>query len=138
MNKIFKLLLTITEVGMIAYWIFATAVLLEIIQIDPALMYSDYKNPIIVSWNWSFLPIDLLFAILGLVATYVPMNGQRQQFLSTISLSLMFCAGLMAIAFWAIQGSFDPTWWAVNLWLMLLATAVLIYNYTKLNVPQPN
>ena len=138
MNKTFKLLLTITEVGMIAYWIFATAVLLEIIQIDPALMYSDYKNPIIVSWNWSFLPIDLLFAILGLVATYVPMNGQRQQFLSTISLSLMFCAGLMAIAFWAIQGSFDPTWWAVNLWLMLLATAVLIYNYTKLTVPQPN
>ena len=36
-----------------------------------------------------------------------------------MSLSLTFCAGLMAISFWAIRGDFDPTWWGVNLALMI-------------------
>lgn len=132
MNKTIKVLLTVTEVGMIAYWVFATLVLLNIIYVSPELMYSNYKNPIIVAWNWSFLPIDILFATIGLIATFVPMSKQRQQFLSIVSLTLMFCAGLMAISFWLLQQSFDPIWWTVNLWLMLLATAALFHKYNQL------
>ena len=128
-NRIEKLLLTLTEVGMIAYWVFAILVLLEVIHVSPDLMYSDYQNPIIVYWNWSFFPIDMLFAVIGLVATFTSISDGRRKLLSVVSLSLMFCAGLMAISFWLIQQSFDPFWWGVNLWLMLLSFAVLLRMY---------
>ncbi len=114
---------------MIAYWVFATLVVLDVIHVSPTLMYSNYQNPIIVSWNWSFFPIDILFAVLGLLATFTPMSDERRKFLSVVSLSLMFCAGLMAISFWLIQRSFDPFWWGANLWLMLLSFAVLVRMY---------
>ncbi|MEM7111130.1 MAG: DUF5360 family protein [Chloroflexota bacterium] len=124
-------LLTLTEVGMLLYWIFATFVVLEWIQIDPALMYSDYKNPIIVAWNWSFFPLDVLFAILGLIGRFAPLRPARKELLTTISLVLMFCAGLMAISFWLIRGSFDPFWWGTNLWLIALSTSVLVQKFAN-------
>ena len=120
-----EILLTVTEIGMLAYWVFATLVVLGIITVDPALMYSDYQNPVIVAWNWSFFPIDVLFAVLGLLGRFGNLSGRNQQVLSTVSLSLMFCAGLMAVSFWAIRGFFDPFWWGVNLWLMGLSAAFL-------------
>jgi hypothetical protein len=118
-------LLTITEVGMLVYWAFATAVVLNWVYVPPEYMYSNYQNPLIVAWNWSFFPLDVLFAVLGLVARFGVKDLVRQQLLATASLSLMFCAGLMAISFWIIQGSFDPFWWGVNLWLMILSSFVL-------------
>ena len=116
-------LLTITEVGMLLYWCFATLVLLDILTVDPALMYSDYKNPTIVAWNWSFFPLDILFSILGLLGRFTSLPQRKKELLTTTSLSLMFCAGLMAISFWAIRGNYDPIWWSINLWLMGLSTA---------------
>lgn len=119
-------LLTITEIGMLAYWVFATLVVVGLITVDPAIMYSDYKNPLIVAWNWSFFPLDVLFAILGLVGRFGSLHTKAKEILSIVSLSLMFCAGLMAVAFWAIRGSFDPFWWIVNLWLMGLSVFFLV------------
>ena len=124
-----KLLLTITEGGMILYWVFAASVALGLIYVAPEYMYSDYENPTVVAWNWSFLPIDVIFAVTGLYGRYGNIRSARQSMLSTFSLSLMFCAGLMAISFWAVVGSFDSFWWGMNLWLMLLASWVLVRNY---------
>ena len=123
-------LLTITEIGMLAYWVFATLVVLNVITVDPALMYSDYQNPVIVAWNWSFFPLDVLFAFLGLIGRFGNLTYQSKQIVSTISLSLMFCAGLMAVSFWAIRGFYDPFWWGVNLWLMGLS-AVFLWRKVK-------
>jgi len=92
-------------------------------------MYSDYENSTVVAWNWSFFPIDVTFAISGLYGRYGNVTRDRQTILSTFSLSLMFCAGLMAISFWVVVGSFDPFWWGMNLWLMLLAFFVLARDY---------
>lgn len=124
-----KTLLTITEGGMILYWIFASSVALELISVPPEYMYSDYANPTVVAWNWSFLPLDLTFALTGLYSRYGKMTLSRQATLSTFSLSLMWCAGLMAVSFWVVVGSYDPFWWGINLWLVLLATWVLMRNY---------
>ena len=124
-----KLLLTITEGGMILYWIFASLVALDVILVSPETMYSDYENPTVVAWNWSFFPLDVTFSVAGLYGRYGKVSGSRQAVLSTFSLSLMFCAGLMAISFWIVVGSFDPFWWGVNLWLMLLASWVLSRTY---------
>lgn len=116
---------------MLAYWFFAALVSLRIIYVPPEYMYSDYQNPLIVIWNWSFFPIDVLFATTGLVSRFVSMSAQKAEALSVISLSLMFCAGLMAISFWMIQQSFDPFWWGVNLWLIILPGTVLTLKLTQ-------
>lgn len=114
---------------MIAYWCFAVLVALALVQVNPELMYSDYNNPTIASWNWSFLPIDILFAVLGLTARFGKIDQGRKTVLSVCSLSLMFCAGLMAISFWVIETWFDPFWWGINLWLIILSSWVLTSRY---------
>ena len=123
------LLLTITEMGMIFYWVFASMVALNMISVSPKYRYSDYMNPAVVAWNWSFFPLDVTFVITGLYGRYGNVAGPRQLILSTFSLSLMFCAGLMAISFWVVIGSFDPFWWGINLWLIVLAFWVLARNF---------
>ena len=124
-----KVLLTITEGGMILYWLFASLVALGIIFVPPEYMYSDYQNPTVVAWNWSFFPLDITFAVSGLYSRYGNMLRTRRTFLSTFSLSLMFCAGLMAISFWIVARSYDPFWWGINLWLTFLASWVLTRKY---------
>lgn len=110
---------------MLAYWILAGLAELKIIHVPAEWMYSDYKNPLIVAWNWSFFPLDVLFAITGLTARFSGIAKGKKEMLSIISLSLMFCAGLMAISFWVIQQSFDPWWWGANIWLMGLSLFAL-------------
>jgi hypothetical protein len=122
-------LLTITEAGMILYWLFASAVVFGFINVPPEYMYSDYQNPLVVSWNWSFFPLDIMFATIGLLSRFGNFNTPRKELLSNVSLSLMFCAGLMAISFWLINNDFDPFWWAINLWLLVLSSWALIAKY---------
>lgn len=117
---------------MILYWVFASLVALGVIYVSPEYMYSDYENPTVVAWNWSFLPLDVTFAVGGLYSRYGKLTSARQAILSTFSLSLMFCAGLMAISFWIVASSFDPFWWGINLWLVLLSSWVLIRSYLAL------
>jgi hypothetical protein len=108
---------------MLAYWIVAALVEAGTIAVPKAWMYPSFEDPMIVAWNWSFFPLDVLFAVSGLLALYGPWPRARSRLLLA-SLVLMFCAGLMAISFWAIRGEFDPTWWGANLWLMALPILV--------------
>jgi hypothetical protein len=39
--------------------------------------------------------------------------------LAAFSLALTFCAGFMAICFWAIRLDFDPSWWGAYLFLTI-------------------
>lgn len=121
-----KRMTTITEVLMILYWILAAALVMNLIYIDPELMYSDYQNPLVVAWNWSFFPIDIAFALIGLFAKFGKLGTRLRTKLEITAASLMTCAGLMAISFWLITGDFNVSWWAVNLWLMGLGVANLI------------
>lgn len=126
-GRIVRLLLTITEAGMLLYWVFASLVLLDLLNVSPELMYSDYKNPVVVSWNWSFFPLDVLFAVTGLVSRYATLGIETRKMLSMFSLSLMFCAGLMALSFWTIEQYFDPFWWGANFWLLALPIFVVYF-----------
>ncbi|GLQ26817.1 DUF5360 family protein [Sulfitobacter pacificus] len=121
-----KIALTVTEVGMLIYWGFASVVVLGWVIVAPDAMYPYYRNPLIVIWNWSFLPIDILFALCGLAARFVPMAPERAVVLQIVSLTLMFCAGLMALNFWVLQCWFDIAWWAVNAWLVVLSLTGLL------------
>lgn len=119
-------LTTITEFGMLLYWVLAGALVLELVSIDPSLMYSDHQNPIVVAWNWSFFPIDVAFAIIGLTARFWIGRGHLRFKLEVTAAVLMLCAGLMAISYWAINGDFDPVWWSMNIWLIVLGLSNLI------------
>jgi len=121
-----KAMLGVTELAILAYWVLAGLSALNIITIPPEWMYSDYENPLVVAWNWSFFPLDVMFAVCGLLALYGPFSKTRKMSLLIISLSLMFCAGLMAISFWAIRGEFDPLWWGMNIWLMALPLLIAL------------
>jgi hypothetical protein len=123
-----SILLTTTEIGMLAYWVLAASMALGLMNIPPDWMYSNHTDPIIVAWNWSFFPIDVLFAGTGLVARY---SARAPKHLADISLTLMFCAGLMALSFWTIRREFDAFWWAANAWLVGMATFGLIYQRRK-------
>jgi len=127
---------TITELAMLLYWIMAGALAFDLISIDPSLMYSDYQNPIVVAWNWSFFPIDVAFALIGLAARFGVQAGHFRFKLEVIACVLMICAGLMAISYWTIIGDFDPTWWGMNIWLIVLGAINLARTeQTDPNIP---
>lgn len=53
------------DLGFIAYW-GITALHL----IPGEYLFKDYDNPILMAWNWSFLPLDLFISATGLSSLY--------------------------------------------------------------------
>ncbi|UUZ80160.1 YvaD family protein [Paenibacillus sp. P26] len=110
-----RTLIWITDIGFILYW---TVTALKLIP--PEYLYNDYTNPLLVSWNWSFMPLDLLISLTGLYSLSLHKQGRPVWAgWSLISLMLTFVSGLMAISFWSVRGEFDPLWWIPNLYLLL-------------------
>lgn len=111
----------IIDWSMLLYWSLISLAALRVITLPASVMYDGYGTPIIDAWNWSFAPLDILFALSGLMAVHLHRRGDPRWFaLAISSLSLTFCAGLMAVSFWAIRGEFNPSWWIPNLLLMIL------------------
>jgi hypothetical protein len=107
--------LLITDVGFVAYWLVTLFGLLP-----SAWLFRDYHDPVMVSWNWSFLPVDLLASCFGLAAVYASARGiESWRRYALVSVTLTFCAGAMAISFWALRCDFDPAWWLPNLYLCI-------------------
>lgn len=103
------------DLGFIAYWLIT---LLHLIP--PQYLFQDYENPILVAWNWSFLPLDLFISATGLSSLWCWRRGNELwKPLAFASLLLTFCSGLQAIAFWILRSDYDPLWWAPNLVLLL-------------------
>jgi hypothetical protein len=103
------------DIGFIAYW------LITLLHLIPGeYLFQDYNNPILVAWNWSFLPLDLFISATGLSSLYL-WRKQNPAWapLALISLVLTSCSGLQAIAFWIIRRDFDPLWWGPNLILLV-------------------
>lgn len=113
--RLLKPLMIATDLGFIAYW------LITVTHIIPSsLLFRDYSNPIVVHWNWSFLPLDLFISATGIYSLIL----MRRKILAwrqfaIVSLAFTFVSGLQAIAFWAIAGDFDAWWWGPNLFLMI-------------------
>ena len=112
-------LLPVTDVGFILYWSITALAALSVLQIPAAYLYKGYHDPMLVAWNWSFAPLDLAASVIGLAALAALRAGRAWRGLAILSLAFTSVAGGMAIAFWAISGDFDWSWWAPNLFLML-------------------
>ena len=105
----------VIDIGFIVYWL---VTLLGVIPNE--YLFNDYLNPILVAWNWSFLPLDLLISATGLWSLYLwRQNDSRWRPFALISLVLTSCSGLQAVAFWTIRGDFDVWWWLPNVILLL-------------------
>ena len=120
--------------SMLIYWAVIALAVMDVFSLPGSLMYDGYGTAIIDAWSWSFAPLDVLFAIFGLTAVYLEKSGDRRwQIWAIASLSLTFCAGLMAVGFWSIRGEFNPSWWLPNLLLMILP----VFWFLRLFVFQP-
>ena len=114
MNKL-KYFFLVVDIGFIAYWLIT---LLGVIPNE--YLFKDYENPILVAWNWSFLPLDLFISATGLTSLWLwKKENNNWKSLALISLVLTFCSGLQAIAFWALRSDFDISWWVPNLFLLI-------------------
>ncbi|MGG3621973.1 YvaD family protein [Bacillus gobiensis] len=110
-----KYFFLVTDIGFLLYW-----TITFFGWIPEEYLFKDYHNPILVSWNWSFLPLDLLVSATGFLSLYFyARKNALWRSCALISLVLTFCAGLHAIAFWTIRLDFDWSWWLVNLYLLV-------------------
>ena len=104
----------IVDIAFIIYWAITYLYLLP-----PEFLYNDYTNSILVDWNWSFFPIDMLISISGLLTIWLYRNNSnRWVFFALASLFLTLSSGLMAISFWVYHNDFDMGWWLPNMFLL--------------------
>jgi len=108
-------LMAFTDFAFIIYWVLVISS-----AIPDEYLFKDYKNPLMVDWNYSFLPLDLLVSITGLQALrFWARRSPDWLPWCFASLILTFCSGLQALAFWAVHADYDPLWWGANLFLMI-------------------
>lgn len=113
--KTLKYFFLVVDLGFIMYWIIT---FFELIPVE--YLYNDYSNPILVDWNWSFFPLDILISITGLSSVSMYYAHKRQwRIWALISLILTFTSGLQAISYWAFAHEFDITWWSMNGFLLI-------------------
>lgn len=110
-----RLFLLCVDLGFLVYWITSASHLL------PAeWLYAHHDDPVMVDWNWSFLPLDAFVSATGLGALLLAQRREpRWPLLALVSLGFTSASGLNAIAFWALRGDFDISWWTPNLVLFL-------------------
>ena len=110
-----KYFFLIIDLGFITYW------LITALHFIPAeYLYNDYKNPVLVNWNWSFFPLDMLVSGSGLFSIYLfQKSNPKWKVSALISLILTSISGLQAISYWILANDFDPTWWLPNLFLLV-------------------
>jgi hypothetical protein len=118
-SRSLRLVMATTDIGFILYWAVSGVLALGWLSLPADWLYSDYSEPMMLTWNWSFAPLDLLASVTGLWALARARRGRPWASLGLISATLTFCAGFMAISFWAIGQDFDLTWWLPNLFLMV-------------------
>ncbi|MBM9576297.1 YvaD family protein [Leptospira sp. 201903070] len=115
MNNLLPGLFLFTDIGFILYWMIT-----GFQWIPESYLFKDYHDPILLDWNWSFLPLDLLVSISGFYSLYLRKRGRSEwERMALISLVLTSISGLQAVAFWSFRRDFDPSWWIPNLYLLL-------------------
>lgn len=118
-----KVIVWAIDLGFIAYW------LLISLRVLPAeAMFAGYEKPEVQAWNWSFLPLDILASLTGILGNTT--NRLDKKTLLTISLVLTSVAGGMAVGYWAFVGDFELSWWLPNLVLLLFPIWPLT-NFTR-------
>ena len=121
MSLTLRLFLRLCDGAMLLYWTAAAIACAGLVTLPSTAMYQGYGTPRVDAWNWSFAPLDLAFAVAGLLSVRMARRGDAGwRVAAAASLLLTMCAGGMAIGYWALLRELDPIWWAANLLLLLL------------------
>jgi hypothetical protein len=59
--KLLKLFFLVTDSGFVLYWLITA-----FNWLPKDYIFKGYYNPILMAWNWSFLPLDLLKRNIGI------------------------------------------------------------------------
>lgn len=113
--KVRKSFLVATDLGLLAYGVLTA---LGVISVG--------KEDVLVAWNWSFLPLDVLAIAAGLAWSLLPVKHPWATPMYATALALTHAAGLMAISFFVLWGTWDASWWLVNLWLALMPIGLVL------------
>jgi len=120
MSRYLAISISITDILFMTYWTVSGLALFGWLKLPPEMMYDNYNDPRVVSWNWSFFPLDLLFSVFGFLALSASRrNDPIWRPYALISLVLTMTAGGMACAYWMILQEFDPSWFLPNLLLII-------------------
>jgi hypothetical protein len=113
--KYLKRIFVITDVGFILYWaVTAIGVL------PKEWAYHNYKNPIMISWNWSFFPLDMFISLSGFLCLYYyKKNNDKWRTWCLLSLVFTMSSGVQAISFWFLTNDYSIFWWVFNLYLIV-------------------
>lgn len=122
MKSFSKSLLVVVDARLLLYWC------LVITDLFPESMrFRDYSNQVIQAWNWSFFSLDVAAALTVFVGAFlIKRNVVAGDIVLVLGLTLTFCAGFMAISFWAFYGDFEPFWWGSNALLMIVPLVVFV------------
>ncbi len=105
----------VVDIGFLVYWTF---IVFHLIPVNWLL--KDYDQPVLLDWNWSFLPLNILVSVTGLLSLFMAARRSRKAVsLALLSLAFTFCSGLQALSFWSLRGDFNWMWWLPNLFLLL-------------------
>ncbi|MCX6131497.1 MAG: DUF5360 family protein [Proteobacteria bacterium] len=105
----------IVDFGLLAYWSLIAFQMLPL-----GWSFQNSPDALVVLWNWSFLPIDILIAITGLGSIILAMQRFRQALsLALLSLGFSFGAGLLALSFGTLRGDTSTFLWLPKLFLLL-------------------
>ena len=112
--KTLKYFFLFVDIGFILYWVITFFHL-----IPDEYLFNDYKNSILVNWNWSFFPLDILVSATGIYSVCLHSKGKTNwMFYALFSLIFTSISGLQAIAYWIFAKDFDLSWWLPNLFLL--------------------
>jgi hypothetical protein len=120
MPRALSIAFTLTDTLFLLYWSVSGLAQARLIHIPPEWMYSHYDQPMVIAWNWSFLPLDLAFSVLGFASVAAARrNLQIWRPLALLSLAFTMAAGGMAVSYWTLLGEFEPSWFLPNLALVI-------------------
>tara|TARA_R110002074_G_C12527024_1_gene664576 strand:- start:221 stop:622 length:402 start_codon:yes stop_codon:yes gene_type:complete len=120
MPRVLKILIITTDIQFLLYWVLSALYLAGLITLPEEMLFANYHDGRVFAWNWSFLPLDLVFSISGLLAVRAAARGDRLwRSLAMMSLLLSSAAGGMAISYWIILSEYNLSWFLPNLILFL-------------------
>ena len=126
--------LLITDISFMSYWLVSALVVAGIVDISTDYLFNDYYNEYVFAWNWSFFPLDVLFAVTGFWSLRLHRLGNPNWLgMALVSMVLTFCAGFMAVSYWALRLEFDPLWWIPNLILVIWPLCFLPRVFSAMN-----
>jgi len=113
----------VVDIGFIAYWLLAAFHL-----IPPAWMFKDHQDALLMDWSWSFLILDVLIAVTGLLTLFLAARRSGKALpMALMSLAFSFCAGLQALSFWTLRSDFSWIWWLPNLFLLIYPLPFILF-----------